>query len=553
MQIQPQFMTLNQLLNGRLFKIPEYQRAYSWGRKQRDDLFSDITKLRTNDRGHFLATMVGLRRKSVRIAADAFTELEIVDGQQRLTTITILLRAIEKRLRTDEGGTSSKLASDLQSLLVKGDNLNVLLLQTNHDSSHIFVDYLREGSSGSSELVQTSADQNLVDAIAQCEAFVATWPDPVELLAIVRNQLSVIFHEIEDEALVYTVFEVLNSRGLDVTWFDKVKAMLMAVVFEHGDNGGKRETIDELHRIWRDVYAVIGTRQSLNRETLRFAATLKASTKPSRTLSEEDAAQELTTECGTSSAKAVELSKWLLRVCQAETKLLENHRLRAVTQVVQARLAAIAIMLRGLSAADEKKALASWENITFRVYGLGGRDARTAVGDYVRLAWRIINEKLSTDEIVSELRQLGAKLVSLEDAIGSLRASDVYPSRAEVIRYFLFRYDEFLAKEAGHSINQSQWNKIWADEPARSIEHIKPQSSNVSYIHHLGNLTMLPPGVNSKFRAKEPKEKATEYKTCGLVGTSKLGAQIEADGWTAESVKQREAQFFSWAAREWKD
>ncbi|MGB3507276.1 MAG: DUF262 domain-containing protein [Xanthobacteraceae bacterium] len=42
MQLQPQLFNLNNLLNGRLFRIPEYQRAYSWEKKQREDLFGDI-------------------------------------------------------------------------------------------------------------------------------------------------------------------------------------------------------------------------------------------------------------------------------------------------------------------------------------------------------------------------------------------------------------------------------------------------------------------------------------------------------------------------------
>jgi uncharacterized protein with ParB-like and HNH nuclease domain len=42
--IQPQYLTLTKLLDGRLFHIPEYQRAYSWTRIQRVDLFGDIEK-----------------------------------------------------------------------------------------------------------------------------------------------------------------------------------------------------------------------------------------------------------------------------------------------------------------------------------------------------------------------------------------------------------------------------------------------------------------------------------------------------------------------------
>lgn len=42
MKLDPKYLTLDDLLQKRLFKIPEYQRAYSWGKKQRNDLFMDI-------------------------------------------------------------------------------------------------------------------------------------------------------------------------------------------------------------------------------------------------------------------------------------------------------------------------------------------------------------------------------------------------------------------------------------------------------------------------------------------------------------------------------
>lgn len=94
MQIQPQFYSLGTLLAGRLFRIPEYQRAYSWQSKQRADLFDDIKKVRAagDDATHFMATIVGLRRGKRTIAADEYIDVEVVDGQQRVTTIAILLK-----------------------------------------------------------------------------------------------------------------------------------------------------------------------------------------------------------------------------------------------------------------------------------------------------------------------------------------------------------------------------------------------------------------------------------------------------------------------------
>jgi hypothetical protein len=55
------------------------------------------------------------------------------------------------------------------------------------------------------------------------------------------------------QATVYTVFEVLNSRGLAVPWLDRLKSLLMGIAFEHG-SGNKTEIITELHRIWEGIY-----------------------------------------------------------------------------------------------------------------------------------------------------------------------------------------------------------------------------------------------------------------------------------------------------------
>ena len=53
----------------------------------------------------------------------------------------------------------------------------------------------------------------------------------LNLLKTVKNRLDFIFYVLEDEGAVYTVFEVLNSRGLAVAWMDKCKSMLMGIDF----------------------------------------------------------------------------------------------------------------------------------------------------------------------------------------------------------------------------------------------------------------------------------------------------------------------------------
>ncbi|HVY04540.1 MAG TPA: DUF262 domain-containing HNH endonuclease family protein [Burkholderiales bacterium] len=556
MHIQPVFATLSQLLAGKLFRIPQYQRAYSWSRKQRQDLFHDIEKIYKSGNGiHFLATMVGLRRGTVPIAADEFLEIDVVDGQQRLTTLILLFKTIAIALHASEDQKEKKLGGEIQRLLVKGDDLSLLLLQTNHDSSHICADFLRDGAVPNEGIALIAADQNIVDAIQESNEFVNKWINSkrslTELVALLRNRLAVIFHEIDDERLVYTVFEVLNSRGLDVTWFDKLKSFLMAIAFEHGDAGSRTATIDELHNLWRDIYRTIGKKQNLNKETVQFAGTLKARVQPNRPMSEEAAVLELVDQCGKSAKKAVDCTKWLLKVTQVEDLLLADVRLRAVTNISQARLVAIAILLKNFPSVIQEKLLRRWENVTFRIYTLKEYDSRQAVGEYIRLAWRIHNDSISPNQILDALSDIG-RIAPLKDAVKGIWNVDWYGYN-EAVRYFLYRYDEHLAKAKGQKLNESQWNKIWHQEPAKSIEHIKPQASRVGYLHRLGNLTMLPPSVNSSLQDKDPSSKKETYRGCGLLGTAEVASLIEKAKWSVTAVEKREKKFMKWALKEWAD
>jgi hypothetical protein len=90
----------------------------------------------------------------------------------------------------------------------------------------------------------------------ECEDFVITWKKSgalIELLTLLKNRLAFVVHEIEDESTAYTTFEVLNSRGLAVSYLDRLKSSLMGNAFEL-KAGNKMELIDEMHHLWADIY-----------------------------------------------------------------------------------------------------------------------------------------------------------------------------------------------------------------------------------------------------------------------------------------------------------
>lgn len=555
--IQPQHLSLIDLLDKRLFTIPDYQRSYSWSARQRQDLFDDIEEVWQEDEDsiHFMATVVCRRLGRPRLGADRLTQLDIVDGQQRLTTLVILLNAIRFAL-SDEDEGAQRDADSLEVLLVKPHGDNLLLLQTNQDSSQFFSNYLRSGDAPEPATAKTIADRHLLSSIEQCKSFVEDWPGDdrnlLDLLDLVKNRLTFILHEIVDEKTVYTVFEVLNSRGIAVSWLDRLKSILMGLAFKLEEDVTRKTLVDDLHTIWRDIYSTLGLRQGLSTEALRFAATLYRENRPSKPLGEQDSVDELRNEA--TDAKSIRrVAEWVLKVTRACDAVRSDVRQDAVTQITQARLLAVALHARSFKKRKREELLAIWENVSFRIYGLYDKDARTGVGDYVRLAWDVVNDDISEKDIRACLLDIGSQY-PIGKAIDDLRGVDCYTEWTDDLRYLLFRYEQHLAKERRKKVDNVHWDLVWAKNASLSIEHIRPQSEAPDNIKHtLGNLMLLPPGRNSQLGSKSPRDKAASYRETGFYQCNEVADVLEESTWTKKACEKREKKILDWARQEWAD
>lgn len=76
-----------------MYRVPTYQREYSWQKGQWEDLFEDLVEA---DGAHFLGTIITLDQTTDQLAGGV---LEVIDGQQRLTTLTLLLLRCTRHCR----------------------------------------------------------------------------------------------------------------------------------------------------------------------------------------------------------------------------------------------------------------------------------------------------------------------------------------------------------------------------------------------------------------------------------------------------------------------
>ena len=283
--------------------------------------------------------------------------------------------------------------------------------------------------------------------------------------------------------------------------------------------------------------------------------TLRSKTEPARPINEEGAVGQLLDQSKDSPEQVIETTQWIKSVTEAVDQLHKDLRRNSITKIAHARLVAVAINLRtDLKDEEKKQILRRWENVTFRIFGMCRKDARTGVGDYVRLSWSIIQNKLTADDIMSRLSKIG-EYYPIEAAINDyVKEKNCYNWWEDELRYFLYRYEEYLAEEAGQNFNNEQWNRIWEKSAADSIEHIAPQSTQETHIHWLGNLLLIPPELNSGLGNKPPGEKAEAYNRTGLLIAGQVADRIkESGGWGEKEARAREAELLEWASREWAD
>jgi uncharacterized protein with ParB-like and HNH nuclease domain len=244
MSITPTTLTLQQFfsVNNEQFLIPAYQRRYAWGERQQRELFDDIRLLPSGDT-HLLGTVLFLSEAH----KPGINQLELVDGQQRVTTITVLIRILALRFeRENDLDAKTEL---LKLLQCKGvDRIVQIKLQLG-DLDH--GDYARLMEVGDASDVQN-------DCLANAYKNFAHWVDglSVEQLNEFHHKLlscaSIIRLDVGVAKDAYKLFETINNRGLRLKPTDIIKNFLLG----HASSL-TTGTLDKVKDDWRKLIVAL--------------------------------------------------------------------------------------------------------------------------------------------------------------------------------------------------------------------------------------------------------------------------------------------------------
>ena len=269
-----------------------------------------------------------------------------------------------------------------------------------------------------------------------------------------------------------------------------------------------------------------------------------------------------------------QISTSLYDVARKLVSLESNRSLEVVTEILQARILAVALLSAAcMSDAERKRALDEWERVTFRIFGLFGKDARTKVGEYVRLAERINNRSEGASrysEIMASLRKLGEDFPIEQAVAAGLSGRNCYEAPS-VCRYVLWKYEEDLAKSSGKhaTIDEHARQAIWNERADDSIEHIFPQNPEEGgawdgkmrrgkgkiqptsdHVNRIGNLILLPQMLNEEAKRKGFQNKKSTYERHNLRMVAEV---VKRADWNLTSIDEREAKICEFATRAWAD
>ena len=224
--------------DGARLAIPRYQRAYSWRAEQCEELWRDLFRAARAGRSHFAGALIYVDERS----GDG-TVRSIVDGQQRLTTVTLILVALADYLR-ERGESIFGLDADSlgRTYLRSGNAAKLALSYTDRETLESVIAVREVPDAPSTRIVE---NRELFAAKMREPGF-----DPVALWSGLGS-LAVIAIELDGRERAPEMFESLNSKGVPLVTADLVRNYLLLAE-------SHREQARLYDRYWEPIQGVFG-------------------------------------------------------------------------------------------------------------------------------------------------------------------------------------------------------------------------------------------------------------------------------------------------------
>ncbi len=555
--------TYRQLLgNGLIYRIPRFQRDYSWDEEHWEDLWADIlgTLLNGGEPAHYMGYLV--------LQTEDNRNFEVIDGQQRLTTLSLIVLASMRLLNkiATDGAHSENNQKRLEQLRatyigyldpVTLTTRNKLSLNRNNDI--YYRDYLvtladhlpQRGFPGSTHAMRKAFEwfERHLREHVKAEA------DPGMALAQfidhMSDKLFFTVITVADELNAYKVFETLNARGVRLSATDLLKNYLFSVLASGHESAHE---LDELERRWDGMVGRLGqesfpdflrihwnSRQSFARQAELFK-TIRNRIQDRKQVFEllRDMDEDIDTYLALSEPEG---SKWPPDWKQSAAEL----RMFSVRQPYPMLMAA----RRRITDADFEALLRATVVIAFRSNVIGAQHTGEQERIYHQAAIKLHRgEAKQLSEILDILRTIYRNDEAFRADFAEKSIKTTQSRNAKIVRYILAR----LEKHHGGL-------EFDPESASYTIEHILPQSPQAGwdafsdrdlehFIYRLGNMVMLESSKNKQVANLPYVEKQPVLRTSQIKLTCQLAE--ENDEWTPQRIEAQQKKLARLATSVWR-
>jgi len=258
--------TLQELFNHNIFKVPDYQRGYSWENRHREDLLEDLELIR--EKHHYTGTIVIKEKGKREGLGKTFQIYDIVDGQQRFTSLIILLNSIANEMEDLKSETSHEIGDTIKKTYIKEKSIegpSIYKLELDDDNNSYFRDAIIENKKGIEQRIESH--KRLADAKKQFTSYLVSKryenlpqlsdEEYFQFLNRLLNKISqsLIFtlYEVEDDAEVGVIFEVMNDRGKPLSELEKVKNYLIYLTGRVSEGPDAEDLVKRINESWKII------------------------------------------------------------------------------------------------------------------------------------------------------------------------------------------------------------------------------------------------------------------------------------------------------------
>ena len=537
------------------FTIPVYQRPYSWTMDESQLLIEDLYSFYkiSEDSDYFLGCIVLIKKDNDPIAI-------VIDGQQRLTTLTILYSALAyvanddgifKRIRTDPDVTNDTPARRYFKLREKDDSFFERYIQTPKGIAEL----LNNTDCKTSTESQKHIVENAKALINKLNQYFSTKEDVIRFVKFITKHCYLIVVSSPDEDNAFRIFSIMNDRGLNLLPTDIIKARVMGAITKETDQTACSETWESIEdELGRDafndlfshirmIYAKCKAQESIQKEFNKYVLNDLNNDKAKKfvndTLSDYSDAYRIVKNCSYKTSEGAEkinkILSWLNMIDNSDwipvaIKYMKDcSKNQDNTYLFFKKLERLATCMRMLS------------------YSINQRIER-----YGKILTELENPNFKISEEIELTKE------EKEEFIKELNG-DIYTLTGIKKNYIVKRLDSFI-KDNGTNYDY--------DKSVFTIEHVLPQTIDPTsqwakdwkeqernkWLNKIANLIPLSRKKNSKaqnYDFCEKKERYFKNSTNGVPAYALTTSVINESSWTPETVEKRQSELIKIFKDEW--